>query len=242
MTTTRSYDDVTWVALRSYQPDSASYTGQTRLAMRVCASGQLSATLDRVSATAAQKVPTWNGTTWSAGQRIRLAGVTSRRQAAMEASLAAAAQTYHRRRLRWTMGPAAVTTLHRGDVVWITHSLIDGGASGRLKSLDATRTRLDLGRDVTLTSGTDHLLLQSPDGTLSTHTATGTAVATGETNLITIAPAMASPGAGVTLIPEDVVWRFYSGSSAPVKARLVSVAPRSDGTMACEAIDESPEY
>ena len=51
-------DDVTWSALRSYQPDTASYELQTRLALRIRASGQLSGRLDSVNALVTQRIPT----------------------------------------------------------------------------------------------------------------------------------------------------------------------------------------
>ena len=62
----RTFDDLAWTALRSYQPDDADYGGQTRLGLRIRASGQLSGRLDRLSATVRQKVPTWDGAAWTA--------------------------------------------------------------------------------------------------------------------------------------------------------------------------------
>ena len=61
-------DDIAWSALRSYQPDPADYAGQTRLALKIRASGQLTGRLDRLSATTRQKVPTWDGTRWTRAQ------------------------------------------------------------------------------------------------------------------------------------------------------------------------------
>ena len=55
----RTHDDVHWTALRSFQPDEADYRGQTRLAVKVRASGQLSGRLDRLSAIDATKWPVW---------------------------------------------------------------------------------------------------------------------------------------------------------------------------------------
>ena len=53
----RVYDDLSWAALRAYQLDPADYRGQTRLGLRIRASGQLSGRLDRVSAMVRQRVP-----------------------------------------------------------------------------------------------------------------------------------------------------------------------------------------
>ena len=62
----RVNDGVAWTALRAYQGDGADYTGQTRLGVRIRASGQLSGRLDRLSAMVRQKVPTWDGAAWTA--------------------------------------------------------------------------------------------------------------------------------------------------------------------------------
>ena len=62
----RTFDDLAWTALRSYQPDTADYGGQTRLGLRIRASGQLTGRLDRLSAIVRQKVPTWDGAAWTA--------------------------------------------------------------------------------------------------------------------------------------------------------------------------------
>ncbi len=62
----RTFDDLAWTALRSYQPDEADYAAQTRLGLRIRASGQLSGRLDRLSAIVRQKVPIWDGAAWTA--------------------------------------------------------------------------------------------------------------------------------------------------------------------------------
>ncbi len=60
-------NDLTWTALRSYQPDTADYTGQNRMGVRIRASGQVQGRLDRVSAIVHQKVPTWQAAAWTPG-------------------------------------------------------------------------------------------------------------------------------------------------------------------------------
>ncbi len=61
---TYKVSDITWSQLRCYQPDQADYTGQKRLALRIKASGQLSGTVDQLSALATAKVPVWTGAAW----------------------------------------------------------------------------------------------------------------------------------------------------------------------------------
>ena len=60
---------------------------------------------------------------------LTLPGVTSRDQAALECNLQAARQRYHRRRLTFEMA-AEGFAIARGDVVYLTHGLIDGARAG----------------------------------------------------------------------------------------------------------------
>ena len=183
-------------------------------------------------------------TTPATSTSITLRGVTTRAQAAMEANLAAARQTYHRRRLAWEMGPGALTALARGDVVHITHSLIDSGETGRLAGLDGPR--LDLGRTVTLPVGTHLLLLELPDGRL--HTAeisqpdTSTAAADVAQVTLSAAPPRPEDEDAPGWIAADVRWRLYADDAPPLQARITSVEPNADGTARFSAIDEVAAY
>ena len=56
----RVYDDVSLAAVRSIQPDTGTYTGQTRIGVRVRASGQLQGSLPPLVAMCSQRVPTWD--------------------------------------------------------------------------------------------------------------------------------------------------------------------------------------
>lgn len=60
----RLKNDISWSALRTYQTDSASYLGQTRLAVKIRASGQLNGTLQQLSATGTASCLVWDGATW----------------------------------------------------------------------------------------------------------------------------------------------------------------------------------
>ena len=64
---TRERDQIQFAALRASQPDTGDYAGQTRLALRVRASGQLSGRLDRLSALVHQKVPVYRNGAWTTG-------------------------------------------------------------------------------------------------------------------------------------------------------------------------------
>ena len=95
---------------------------------------------------------------------ITAKGVTDREQAAVIANLQAARQEYHPRRLAWEMSRPG-RDINVGDVVWITHSLIDSGIAGRLKSASNDQAVLDRA-PADVTGG--HILLRLPDGELVT--------------------------------------------------------------------------
>ena len=388
----RVYDDLAWAALRAYQSDTADYEGQTRLGLRIRASGQLFGRLDRLSATVRQKVPTWDGAAWTApmpssnpawlfrwyaqglriggrlvagvdlapgridddaliewgdwcaaqglrcdivldraishaevltliarcgraavtwqtgklgviwdqagrpatalvtpgnivagsfrveyatGQAaeevavryiepdldwqyntlrrtvpnvgtqpastatITLHGVTNRAQAAMACNLQAARQVYHRRRLIWEMAAEGLS-LARGDVVTITHSLIDGGAAGRLTGGSVDRVRLD--RSVDPGTGNAQLLLRLLDGTVHQTAVTrppGEAGAVAE--LVLADPLPAAPAAD-DANPRDILWRLYDDALPPVRARIIAVRPSGDRHVRFVAIDEVDAY
>src|SRR5690606_31948725 len=62
--TSRESNEAAVRQIRCYQPDTADYTGQARLAMRIKASGQLNGAVDELSAIAHALCPTWNGSAW----------------------------------------------------------------------------------------------------------------------------------------------------------------------------------
>ena len=56
--------DIAWSQLRSYQPDTADYTGRKRVALKIKASGQLNGSVSQFSAIARAKCLTWTGAAW----------------------------------------------------------------------------------------------------------------------------------------------------------------------------------
>src|SRR5690606_35575235 len=57
---------VTWVALKTVQPDTATYAGIPRIGLGVKATGQLNGSMDEVRGIAhCSPCPVWNGTTWT---------------------------------------------------------------------------------------------------------------------------------------------------------------------------------
>ncbi|MDD9993218.1 MAG: host specificity factor TipJ family phage tail protein [Rhodospirillales bacterium] len=397
----RVYDEIAWAALRAYQTDTADYGGQTRLGVRIRATGQLSGRLDRLSAIVRQRVPAWDGTRWTAPQAtsnpawlfrwyargvriagrlvagvgladtridessikawgawcearglgcdfvldrtrshadvltliaqcgraspswqtgrlgvvwedegrpatalitpgnivagsfaveyaagqaadeiavryiepaldwqystlrrpvpnagahpaatatITLHGVTGRNQAAMACNLQAARQLYHRRRLGWEMAAEGLS-IARGDVVTITHSLIDGGAAGRLAGGTAARVRLDRPVDpgagaqllLRLLDGTVHQSAVSrPPAGVAPEGAPGSEA--GETDELDLAsPLRLAPGADGDN-PRDILWRLYDDALPPVRARIIAMRPSTDRHVHFTAIDEVDAY
>ncbi len=93
---------------------------------------------------------------------VDLPGVTRRAQAQAACNLQAARQLYHRRRIAWTMG-ADGAAVARGDVLWLTHDLVSGGATGRLAGGTAAAPRLDRAIDIPAGSW---MLFEAPGGAL----------------------------------------------------------------------------
>ena len=58
-------------------------------------------------------------------------GITDAARAEAECALQAARQVYHRRRVSWEMGPRGARHRAWGDVVVLSHGLLDGGEAGR---------------------------------------------------------------------------------------------------------------
>jgi hypothetical protein len=64
-TSTTASNVVTWTQLKSFQPDLATYPGQSLVALTIKASGQLSGALDQLNWIAtARPAPYWNGSAW----------------------------------------------------------------------------------------------------------------------------------------------------------------------------------
>lgn len=62
---TNGFRQVSWVSLRSTQPDNTDYSAFGRIGIKIKATGQLSGALDTVRVTyRAKPMPVWNGTAW----------------------------------------------------------------------------------------------------------------------------------------------------------------------------------
>ena len=194
--------------------------------------------LDWQQNTVRRTLPGLEGTP-SFAAALTLPGVTSAVQAAVECNLQAARQVYHRRRVSWEMGPEGLG-IRRGDVVRITHGLLDGGIAGRV--VGGTARRLRLSRPVEI-GADDRMLLRLPDGRLHDTAVTAPAGAAGAASgeVVLATRLAAAPGAdGASAM--DILWRIYPASSPPAKLRVVAVRPLSDRLFRFEAIDEVEAY
>ena len=140
------------------------------------------------------------------------------------------------------MGAEGLMAIARGDVVHLTHSLIDGGATGRLA--DGTTGWLTLDRPVALSGRGDYLLLRLADGALHTSAVAHTdgAGTPGETAAVVLETPLDDAPDAWGADPLDTVWRFYGASGPPTKARIVAVVPVSEDRVRLEAIDEVDDY
>ena len=169
---------------------------------------------------------------------ITLPGVTDRNQAAILCNLQAARQRYHRRRLSWEMAAEGLS-IARGDVVHITHSLIDGGQAGRLAGGTGAQVILDRPVD----PGQDAiLLLRLPDGTVHQTAVSAPPGTAGETDALDLADPLPKAPDAEGASPLDTLWRLYDASLPPVRARIVAVEPASDRRVRFGAIDEVEAY
>jgi len=75
---TSASNQLSWDALKSYQPDKANYGGQPRIQIKIKASGQLNGALNAVSIVArAGAVPYWTGSAWTVAANPGADGISN---------------------------------------------------------------------------------------------------------------------------------------------------------------------
>lgn len=176
---------------------------------------------------------------------IDLPGVTAGAQAAQLVNLQAARQRYHRRRVRWEMGPEG-RALVRGRVVSASHALLDGGVTGRVVGIGANVTldrAISVPRDVTDTAadwpGADEpwMAFRLPDGAVHA-TAIRALPGAGDVDAVMLV----TPLPAVVGDERDILWRYYFADRQPRELRIVSMRPLADGNVELTAIDEVAAY
>lgn len=155
-------------------------------------------------------------------------GITNARQAAREATRLLAAESALTPRMTWGMGREGGLA-QPGAVALVTHDLIGGGETGRLRSIaDGTHVELDaVGAKVG-----DTLVVVSPDGTVSQREITAV-----DGRRVTL------DGAAVDALdnPEDTIWRLYSAGGTARRAWIKSVE-LTDDQWTVTAVQIQPAY
>jgi sulfur carrier protein ThiS len=64
-TDARAASEIVWSQLRTYQPDTADYSGRKRLALKIKASGQLNGVVSEFNCVASARTRAWDGTQWA---------------------------------------------------------------------------------------------------------------------------------------------------------------------------------
>lgn len=173
---------------------------------------------------------------------LDLPGVTTRAQARAEVALQAARQVYHRRRHVWRMDADTLAVV-RGDVVHLTHSLVDGGIAGRCRAISDDRAGLELNQEIRLDGRDDRLLCTLPDGRLHLSALTSSPAGLVETDRVVLTTPLPAPPADTDAWdPADLLWRFYGSAGPPRAVRVVALTPSEDGEVEIAAIDEEPLY
>ena len=169
---------------------------------------------------------------------VTLRGITSPGQAVREANLLAARQRYHRRRITWEMGPEGYL-IRRGDVVWMTHDMLAGGAAGRLNGGSAAQITLDRARPA---SDGDHIILRLANGTLHRSAVTLPLHADGDSPLRDLASPLPDTPDADGRSPADILYRIYPDSAPPDPLRITVIEPIDEERVRLTAIDHMAEY
>ena len=175
---------------------------------------------------------------------ITFPGITGAARAAEECALQAARQIYHRRRVSWEMGPEGLA-IARGDVVALSHGLLDGGSAGRAAADDdntgTTAMRLDRAVEI---DTDDRILVRMPTGAIHE-----SAIArhpddpiTGPVSSITFENPLPEPLDSHGADPTDTLWYLYSAAAPLAHLCITGVEPRGEDRIAISALDEVDTY
>ncbi len=173
---------------------------------------------------------------------VTFPGITDAARAEAECALQAARQVYHRRRVSWEMGPEGLA-IARGDVVVLSHGLLDGGEAGRASGGTGSLTEMDLDRAIEIGRG-DRILIRTPAGeihecAIARHPDDP---ATGPVRRITLATPMAKPIDADGADPTDTLWHLFSADAEPAHLRITGIDPRGEDRIRLTAIDEVDDY
>ncbi len=172
---------------------------------------------------------------------VTFPGITDTARAEEECALQAARQIYHRRRISWDMGLEGLA-IARGDVVALSHGLLDGGIAGRATA-NPQRTVLSIDRAVEIDDG-DRILIRSSDGSIH-DSAVGRHpgdAATGPVDRLKLAKPLPQPLDADGADPADTLWRLHSATEPYAHLRIIGTEPRGEDRIRLTAIDEVDAY
>ena len=174
------------------------------------------------------------GSTQSKVAKRQLFGCTSRDQAWREGMYMAAANRYRRRMISLsTEMEGFIPTV--GDLIAIQHDMPQWGQSGELTAWDSVGLIATLSEPATFTTGTHYIGLRKRDGSVDGPYAVTAGV---DANHVVFAAAPAIvPDVGSTR--ERTHFAFGPGSALYLKARVISVKPRSLERAEINAVVES---
>ena len=136
------------------------------------------------------------------------------------------------------MGPEGYL-IRRGDVVWMTHDMLAGGAAGRLNGGSAAQITLDRARPA---SDGDHIILRLANGTLHRSAATPPLHADADSPLRDLASPLPDAPDADGRGPADILYRIYSNSAPPDPLRITVIEPIDEESVRLTAIDHMAEY
>ncbi len=168
---------------------------------------------------------------------VALEGVTDRDHAAKEINRAAAAQFYHTRIITWEMLEEGFAGIGIGDVVGMANGLLGDGEGGRLLTIDAARTSMDIPFEPESDTGIAWVWLL--DGTVMTTTYQKT-----QRQTIQFDDPLPTPPVDVGSFEEPYSYRFmlFPTDSIYIRARVTAFESSGQGRYRFTARDELQEY
>ena len=167
---------------------------------------------------------------------VNLEGVTSGEQAAKNINQMAAHQFYHQRVLSWDMPLDEGFAIARGDVVGLSHDLIDNGTvGGRLLVIDRNRTGVRLSAPI---DGAASIWVWGLDGAVHSTTVSASAYPSAR---VVLADALPAAPSGVADDPMSYRFMAFADAATVNRVRVVALEPKGNSVQVT-ARDEIPEY
>ena len=167
---------------------------------------------------------------------VNLEGVTSGEQAAKNINQMAAHQFYHQRVLSWDTPLDEGFAIARGDVVGLSHDLIDNGTvGGRFLAINRNRTGVRLSAPI---DGAASIWVWGLDGAVHSTTVSASAYPSAR---VVLADALPAAPSGVADDPMSYRFMAFADAATVNRVRVVALEPKGNSVQVT-ARDEIPEY